>query len=83
MNFFGDALAHLPEAANSPLAYLSYVITVVLAFMLLWRVRRNRNLLIHLRDLPREDRLKAFQAELGQMPLPHGFRPEHNLRAKL
>jgi len=83
MTFFSNALNNLPQAATSPLAFAAYLVTIIAAFILSWRVQRNKTLLNHIKSLPVKDRLEAFQAEIGQIPLPPNFGPEHYLQARL
>jgi hypothetical protein len=76
---FFDAL---PLAASSPLALLGYLAALAASVALVWRVRRNRNLLDRIKDIPRGDRKDALQAEMGVV-LPKSISAEQWLRSRL
>ena len=75
----GEALS---VAASSPLAMFGYLVGLLASAALIWRVRRNQNLLSKLTDIPRGDRKDVIQSEMGVV-LPKSISAEQWLRARL
>lgn len=78
-DFFGA----IGAAATSTLAFIAYVVTLAGWVMIAWKVRRNRALLLRLKDLPEKDRLEALRMEMGAFRMTRGLSPEQVLRARV
>ena len=76
---FFDAL---PVAASSPLALFGYLAALAASVALVWRVRRNQNLLSRIKDIPSKDRKDTLQAEMGVV-LPKSISAEQWLRSRV
>ncbi len=83
MRFLSSAFSALPEVASSPLAFVAYLAVVGAWLVIALKVRRNRQLLAHLRELPAGDRLAALKAEMGSLPVPRELSAEQYLRARI
>jgi len=83
MDFLRTVFGAIPEAAKSPLALVAYTVALTAWLLVSLRVSRNRNLLLHLRDLPERDRLKALKAEMGHVEVKGGLTAEQYLRSQL
>ena len=81
MDFLTRALGALPEAAKSPYAFVAYIVALGAWVLVSLRVTRNKNLLKQLVHLPQRDRLRALQAEMGQVPIREGLSPEQYFRS--
>jgi hypothetical protein len=82
VEFIRSALQALPSVATSPLALVAYLLVVAAWLIIALRVKRNKQLLKHLKDLPAKDRLQALRDEMGTIPLKEGFTPEQYLRSR-
>lgn len=80
---FNALTASLPTVATSPLALVAYLITVVSWVVISFRVRRNKQLLAHIKDFPERDRAQVFRDEIGSVKLKEGLSPEQYLRSKI
>lgn len=81
--FIRSALQALPNVASSPSAFVAYLLVVAAWLIIALRVKRNKELLEHLKDLPTKDRLQALRDEMGTTPLKEGFTPEQYLRSRI
>jgi hypothetical protein len=73
-------LSQLGTVSKSPLALAGYLSVVIAWVAIAFRLRRNRELLRNIEKLPKKDRIKAFQSEIGEVPIKGGFTPEQYLR---
>jgi len=78
-----ELLDALPGAAISPYAFVAYVLLIVANVVIVWRVKRNKNLLDSLEKLPEDKRLEAIQLEMGVALPKHGLTAEQWLRSKI
>jgi len=69
MDFLTKALANLPVVATSPAAFAAYLVVIIAWLVISLRVKRNRQLLLHLEKLPERDRLEALRLEMGVVSL--------------
>jgi hypothetical protein len=76
-----QALEHLPEAAASPLAFAAYLGVIIAWVIVVWRVKRNKQLLEKIQAFPEEQRHSVLLAEMGS-PVPPDFTPESWLRLR-
>ena len=81
--FFAAALKALPYVATSPLAMLSYTITVCAYVFVAIRVTRHKNLLRALSSLPEKDRLAALKDEIGNPHLKAGISPAQWVKSRI
>jgi len=81
--FLKSAFDALPDAARSPLSFAAFVILIISAFLIAFRVRRFRRLLDSLEALPERDRLAAIREEIGAIPLGEKLNAEQYVRARL
>jgi hypothetical protein len=81
MNFLQDVLKNLPQAAQSPIAFLAYLGVIITWGIIAWRVKRNKQLLEKIRDFPDEQKLAVVTAEMGT-PIPPNLSPEQWLRSR-
>jgi len=83
MDALGRLLSAIPAAASSPLALVAYSLAVGAWFVVAWRVRRNRQILSALRLIPRDQRVRLLESEMGVAHLASGLDPEDWLRNRL
>jgi len=81
--FLRTALSALPTVATHRLALVGYIVAVLSWLMIAWRVKRNKNLLEHLHKLPKSERLKALEIEMGHVAVKGGLSPEQYLRSRI
>ena len=72
----------LPSAAQSPLAMVGYLTAIAATVAIAFRVRRNKNLLTRIQDIPKGDRKELIQNEMNVV-LPKEITAEQWLRSKL
>jgi hypothetical protein len=82
MEFLKHALSSLPTVATSPLALAGYLAVIAAWVVIALKVNRNAQLLKHLKDLPRGDRLQALRDEMGTIPLKEGLSPEQFVKLR-
>ena len=80
---FGHIISSLPEVATSPLSFLAYLAIIVAWLIIALKVKRNKQVLSHLKDLPSKDRLKALKYEMGTVDIKEGLTPEQYIRSKI
>ncbi|MGH1451327.1 MAG: hypothetical protein ACRBBM_18130 [Pseudomonadaceae bacterium] len=73
----------LPSAATNPYAFTSYVLLVVAWVIVVFRVKRNKQLLDNLQKLPEQDRLAALKLEIHGVELKEGITPEQWIKSKI
>lgn len=72
--------SQLSIVSTSPFALIGYLSVVIAWVAIGFRLRRNSELLRNIEKLPKKDRIKAFQSEIGEVPIKGGFTPEQYLR---
>jgi hypothetical protein len=82
-DLFRLTISSLPTVASSPFAFVAYIVVVLAWLIIAWRVKRNKNLLENLVKLPENDRLRAFETEVGHIPIKEGLSPEQYLRSRI
>jgi hypothetical protein len=82
-DFLKSALGAIPDAATSPFALAGYIVAILAYVVVAWRVERNKNLLHHLQRLPKEDRFRALQVEMGSVFLREGISPEQWVQSRI
>jgi len=65
----------LKNVGNSPYALAAYVALLVAWVLIVFRIRRNQQLLQNLEKLPEKDRLSALRLEMGSAILERGMNP--------
>lgn len=81
--FFRGAFSALPAIASSPLAFVGYIVVVLVWALVAWKVRRSKQLLINLQKFPAKDRLEAFKVDAGIAHLSSGLSPEQWMRSRI
>jgi len=81
--FIKSAFAALPSAAASPAAFVAYIAVLIAWIVIGLKIKRNLQVLQHIRDLPARDRLQALREEMGTAPLSEGLSPEQFLRSHI
>jgi hypothetical protein len=82
-NFLNSAFAAIPHVVGDTRALIAYVVAVAGWIAVALKVQRNKNLLLHLKQLPDSDRLRALQMEMGAVPVPEGMTPTQFLAVRL
>lgn len=83
MELVKEFLQAIPAAATNEWSFLSYLAVVIAWFLLGWKIKRNKNLLLNLEALPEKDRLKALEMEMGVGRLRTGLSPEQWIRSRI
>jgi hypothetical protein len=80
MDALGLFLSNLGVVAKSPYAFIAYLALVTAWTAILFRVKRNKQLLRRITNLPEEDRLKALRYEMGSVLPVQDLSPDQFLR---
>ncbi|HKO48062.1 MAG TPA: hypothetical protein VJV79_10080 [Polyangiaceae bacterium] len=78
-----EFLTAIPSAAASPGAFAAYALAVLSSTLIALKVRRNQQVLAHLKDFPESQRLKVLELEMGNVSVPTGLTPEQWLRSRI
>jgi len=81
MDFLGKALQSLPEAAQSPLAFIAYLSAIVAWLWVALRTRRLKLVLDKIKDLPPAEIPKIISKEMGEV-LPKSISAEDWIRSR-
>jgi hypothetical protein len=73
----------IPSAAASPGAFAAYALAVLSSTAIALKVRRNQQVLAHLKEFPESERLKVLELEMGNVSVPAGLTPEQWLRSRV
>jgi hypothetical protein len=79
MHFLRQALEAIPNAAQSPLAFGAYIVTILAWLIIAYRGSRLGILLKRIADIPARDRRSVVEAEFGR-PLPANISADDFLR---
>lgn len=80
-NFLQEALRSLPQAALNPYAFVAYLGVIIAWVVIALRVKRNRELLQRIKDVPEEQRRDLLLAEMGS-PIPPHLSAEQWLKSR-
>jgi hypothetical protein len=78
-----EFLNAIPSAAASPGAFAAYALAVLSSTLIALKVRRNQQVLAHLKDFPEDQRIKVLELEMGNVSVPAGLTPEQWLRSRI
>lgn len=81
--FLKSAFSALPSVASSPLAFLGYIIVTAAWVVIALKVKRNKNVLEHIKDFKADDRAQVLRDEMGIVPLKEGLTAEQYLRSRI
>ena len=81
MSFLYEALGALPQAAQSPYAFLAYAIVILAWLSIAWRIKRNRQLLKKIDAVPEGQRRDLLLAEMDT-PIPPNLSPAEWLASR-
>jgi amino acid transporter len=81
MSFLQRALENLPQAAQSPYAFLAYLGAIIAWFIIALQVRRIKLLLEKIQNFPDEQKREIILAEMGR-PVPPNLSPKEWLRLR-
>jgi len=76
-----EFLRQLKVVATSTYAFVAYIIVAIAWLVISLRVRRNKQLLKHLVEIPKDQRLEALRLEMDTV-LPQNITPEQWLKHK-
>ena len=80
---FQELIKALPSAATNSYSFVAYIVLVIAIFLISWKVKRNKNLLDSLEKIPKNQRLDALRAEMGNISPAHGLTAEQWLRSRI
>lgn len=75
-------LQAIPVAATNPLALIAYILALGVWFAIAWRVKRNRQLLSAILNIPENQRAQLLEAEMGVAHLKVGLDAQTWLRSR-
>lgn len=76
-------LTALDRVSSSPLALFGYLLVIIAWVLIAFRIKRSKELLQNIEKLPNDDRLKAFQSEIGEVPIKESFTPEQYIKLRI
>lgn len=81
--FFKAAFSALATVALNPLALVGYLAVILSYTIIAMKVKRNKNLLAQITNLPENDRLKALERIMDDIPVSVDIPPDVWLKARI